>query len=160
MAAFAFSHTWRVNAAPDVVFDVLADVDGYPRWWPQVKSVERIDESSGRAVVRSLLPYRLHLVMTREIEDRGSGVLRVQLAEDLIGFARFTVPPPEQPERLGRPGPIEIDYQQVVEIGSAPLRRVSGLVAPVLRANHTAMMLSGESGLQAACADLDRRSGA
>lgn len=153
---FAFSHTWRVNAAPDVVFDVLADVDGYPRWWPQVKSVERIDASSGRAVVRSLLPYRLHLVMTREIEDRESGVLRVRLAEDLIGFAQFTVPRPGHSERPGQPGPIEVDYRQVVEIGSAALRRVSGLVAPVLRANHTAMMHSGESGLRAVCADLDR----
>lgn len=101
---FAFSHTWRVNAAPDVVFDVLADVDGYPRWWPQVKSVERIDESSGRAIVRSLLPYRLHLVMTREIEDRESGVLRVRLAEDLIGFAQFTVRGLGTPSALGSLG--------------------------------------------------------
>lgn len=145
MTTFAFAHTWHVDADPDVVFDVLADVDRYPRWWPQVRSVERIDAASGRAVVRSTLPYRLCLVLTRDIEDRDRGILRVRLSEDLIGFAQFTIP------RAVASGPMEIDYRQVVEIGSPALRRVSGLVAPVLRANHTAMMRSGEIGLQAAC---------
>lgn len=44
------------------------------------------------AVVRSTLPYRLCLVLTRDIEDRDRGILRVRLSEDLIGFAQFTIP--------------------------------------------------------------------
>ena len=88
---FVFHHRWPVPAAPEQLGDALADVEGYPRWWPQVRSVERVDGDSGRVRIRSLLPMTLQLVLTSEIEDREGGVLRVALSGDLDGWARWTV---------------------------------------------------------------------
>ena len=86
---FRFHHRWELPASPHGVFAALADVDGYQRWWPQVRSGQRIDERSGRVVIRSAVPISLHLVLTREIEDAEGGRLRVRLAGDrLFNFER------------------------------------------------------------------------
>ena len=56
----------------------------------------RIDDERGVAVVRSVLPYTLHLVLTREVDDGVAGRLRVGIDGDLEGWASFA--------RRGRPG--------------------------------------------------------
>ena len=63
---FVFHHEWVLDAPRDAVVAALADIEGYPRWWPQIRSLERIDETSGRGRIRSALPLTLHLVLTRE----------------------------------------------------------------------------------------------
>lgn len=135
---FTFHHRWSVPAPPGVALEVLADIEGYPRWWPQVRSVERIDESSGRGRVRSLLPVTLHLVLTRETEDHEEGRLRVRLSGDLDGWAGWTVQP-------GGPGAIAT-FDQEVRV-AAHLDRAATLAPFVLRANHGWMMRQGCRGL-------------
>ena len=88
---FVFHHEWVLDAPRDAVVAALADIEGYPRWWPQIRSLERIDETSGRGQIRSALPLTLHLVLTREIEDREGGHLRVRLDGDLEGWAEWTI---------------------------------------------------------------------
>src|SRR5699024_5989209 len=90
-APFSFHHRWTLPAGTARVVAVLADIEHYPRWWPQVRSVDRIDDESGRGRVRSLLPVTMHLVLTREIEDREGGRLRVALDGDLVGWAQWSV---------------------------------------------------------------------
>lgn len=119
---FAFHHTWLLPAPPERVVEALADIEGYPRWWPQVRSVEQIDAVSGRGRIRSLLPITLRMVLTREIEDREGGHLRVALDGDLTGWAGWTVE-----ESAG---------------GS-----VATLAPFVLQANHAWMMRQGRRGL-------------
>nr|WP_246297561.1 SRPBCC family protein [Janibacter cremeus] len=124
--------------SPQEVIRVLADVEGYPRWWPQVRSVERLDATSGRARIRSLIPLTLHVVLAPEVEDREGGVLQVGLSGDLVGWARWTVRPHEG-------GAVAVFEQQA---RVAPrLERAATLASVVLRANHAWMMRQGCRGL-------------
>jgi uncharacterized protein YndB with AHSA1/START domain len=44
---FEFRSQWHLPAPPRRVYDVLAEVENYPHWWPQVRRAHRIDASSG-----------------------------------------------------------------------------------------------------------------
>ena len=81
---FVFHHEWSLPGPPGPVVEALADIEHYPTWWPQVRQVHRIDDHSGRAVVRSVLPLTLRLVLTRETEDREGGRLGVRIDGDLV----------------------------------------------------------------------------
>lgn len=137
---FRFAHTWRVSAPPDAAFDALAAVEQYPTWWPQIRGVERIDAESGTAHIRSLLPYALDLVITREIEDREGGILRVGLAGDLTGWSQFVV----SANGVGTTA----DYRQEVVVSEPLMSRFARPLTPLLRANHRWMMRSGQRGLR------------
>lgn len=136
---FTFHHEWVLDAPREAVVAALADPEGYPRWWAQVRGVERLDETSGRARIRSALPMTLHLVLTREIEDREGGHLRVRLDGDLDGWAGWTVV--DDPR-----GGVRATFDQEVRVASR-LSRAATLAPAVLRANHAWMMRQGRSGL-------------
>lgn len=141
-ARFVFRHTWAVAAPPAAVFDVLADVGGYPTWWPQVRAVHPgADPERVAVTIRSALPYSLRLVLVRQVERAPAGRLRVGLEGDLDGFAEFEV-------RAGGPGTV-VDYRQEVELTTPLLRRLAPVVGPALRANHAHMMRGGGRGLAA-----------
>lgn len=158
---FTFHHEWVLDAPREAVVAALADPEGYPRWWAQVRGVERLDETSGRARIRSALPMTLHLVLTREIEDREGGYLRVRLDGDLEGWAGWSIvalrdgrgrpPGPEEqgrqrPKRLEGQGASRATFDQEVRVASR-LSRAATLAPVVLRANHAWMMRQGRSGL-------------
>ncbi|MDQ6642315.1 MAG: polyketide cyclase [Actinomycetota bacterium] len=137
--AFRFRHVWQTPAPPAEVYAVLADVASYPLWWPQVLAVARIDDRSGWAVCRSLVPFRLNLRLTAEREDPAAGVLRVQLDGDLAGWCEF---------RLNVAGSgTSVEFQQQVTVERASLRRATVLMGPGLRANHAWMMRGCRNGL-------------
>ncbi len=136
---FTFTDTWHLPADVDTVVAALADIERYPTWWPQVRSVTRIDEHSGRGVVRSLLPLRLDLVLTREVEDHGAGHLRVRLSGDLHGYAEWRV--------VARAKGAEARFEQHVRVAPR-LERAATLVPWLLRANHAWMMRQGRRGLR------------
>ena len=136
---FVFHHEWVLDAPRDAVVAALADIEGYPRWWPQIRSLERIDETSGRGQIRSALPLTLHLVLTREIEDREGGHLRVRLDGDLEGWAEWTIAGDPQ-------GACRATFDQDVRV-AARWSRAATLSPAVLRANHAWMMRQGRRGL-------------
>ncbi|KRE37399.1 hypothetical protein ASG73_06875 [Janibacter sp. Soil728] len=135
---FVFHHEWSLPGPAEPVIDALADIEHYPRWWPQVRSVESLDVMSGRARIRSLLPVTLHLVLTREIEDREGGHLRVALDGDLSGWAQWSVATSGEMTTA--------TFDQEVRV-AARLSRAATLAPAVLRANHAWMMRQGRHGL-------------
>lgn len=136
---YRFRSAWHVDASRDAVFGVLADFASYPRWWRQIRSVERVDEDSAEVVCRSALPYRLELRAERTCQDPDRGVLEVRLSGDLDGWSRWTLAPAGRRTSL-------VYEQEVVVHGR--LLRVAGLVGrPVLRLNHAWMMRGGRVGL-------------
>jgi hypothetical protein len=141
MRVFTFSQTWHVPATVEPVYQALADVDRYPTWWPQVREVERIDERSGHARVRSLLPYTLNLVLTREIEDPTTQLLRVQITGDLDGWSQWQLE--------ASPAGTTAHYTQQATVTARGLEHLVPLASPILRANHSWMMSAGERGLRA-----------
>ena len=38
---FQFAQDWQLPGPPDAVFALLADPDGYPQWWPQVRQLSQ-----------------------------------------------------------------------------------------------------------------------
>lgn len=139
MPVFRFHHEWRLPAPFQRTYAALADVERYDHWWPQVRSLERIDDASGRVTIRSVLPYTLHLVLTRETEDEAIGLLRVGVAGDLDGWCQWQV--------SGDGDETVAVFDQEAVVTPALLARTASLTAPLLRANHAWMMRAGQVGL-------------
>lgn len=146
---YRFASRWEVARPVDQVYAVLHGVADYPRWWPQVRRVEEIDERSGHVVCRSALPYALRLVLRAEQEDPKAGVLGVAVSGDLEGWCRWTLAPSTTGTRLA------FD-QEVTAV--APVLRLGGrlgvLGRPVLEANHAWMMRGCRRGLERRLAEL------
>lgn len=138
---YRFRSRWHVEGDRDAVFDALADLPSYPRWWPQVRVVEPVDEQNASVVARSFLPYALRFTLTRETEDRETGVLQVRIGGDLDGWARLTL-------GAGHRGCMLL-YEQRVIVTRRLLRAAAPFARPAFRWNHSLMMRSGERGLAA-----------
>lgn len=134
---FVFTQSWTMGFAPEQVYAVLAAVADYPTWWTEVRSARQVSDDSVELQIRSFLPHTLAIQLTREIEDPVAGLLRVSISGDLEGWSQWQV----------REGTIA-EFAQDVVVGGALPRRVLGLAAPLLHANHAAMMRSGERGLR------------
>ena len=142
---FHFHHEWHLDARPADVFAALADVDRYAEWWPQVRTAERIDADSGHTAIRSLLPYTLHLVLRREVEDEQSGHLRVGVSGDLEGWCQWRIRGAGDGGD-GADGTTAVFDQEAV-LTPRLLARTADLTGPLLRANHAWMMRAGRGGL-------------
>jgi len=121
------------------VYAVLADIEGYQRWWSQVREIQRLDADTGRVKIRSLLPYTLDLVLHRAVQDQPRGVLRVEIDGDLRGWCAWQL----DIEGAGT----RVEFSQEVDVEASMLQRAPLAVRPLLRYNHAYMMRSGERGL-------------
>lgn len=141
---FHFASSHHLAAAHDAVFDVLADAERWPQWWPQIRSITRYDDTHGRAEIRSLLPLTLRVELASELADRESGVLRARLAGDLAGWSQFAL-------RADGAARTWVDYTQEADFMVGGLvGHIAGLgvARAVLVANHAAMMRAGMRGLE------------
>ncbi|MEV5596301.1 SRPBCC family protein [Streptomyces sp. NPDC052496] len=136
---YRFRSEWRLAAPPPAVFAALEDAEMYPQWWPQVRRVTRVDDRSGTASFRSLLPYVLTVTATETRRDPGTGVLEIAMRGDLEGFARWTVGAAGRGTRAV--------FEQEVEVRKPALRRLALPGRPFFVANHTLMMRAGRRGL-------------
>ncbi|MFD8547953.1 SRPBCC family protein [Streptomyces sp. NPDC059649] len=136
---YRFRSVWLLDAPPAVVYAVLERAESYPQWWPQVREVTRLDDRTGTARFRSLLPYDLRVVAAERVRDPGAGVLEIAMHGDLAGWARWTVRP-------GAGGTRAV-FEQDVEVRKPLMRRVGLLARPLFRANHALMMRAGRRGL-------------
>jgi hypothetical protein len=136
---YRFISIWNLDASPDAVYRVLSDIDSYPLWWPEVRQVSRIDDSSVQIVVRSFLPYDLVFAAKRSRQDPGSGVLETAMHGDLDGFSRWTLS--AQPEGT------RAVFEEDVIARKALLRSLALIARPLFRANHAVMMRHGREQL-------------
>ncbi|MFC8509128.1 SRPBCC family protein [Streptomyces sp. NPDC057411] len=138
---YRFRSVWRLAAPPDAVYAVLERAEEYPRWWPQVREVVPLDEHTGTARFRSLLPYDLVVTAEARRRDPDARILEVRLSGDLDGWARWTL----AEEGTGT----RALYEQEVEVRSPLMRAFAVPGRPVFRANHALMMRGGRRGLAA-----------
>lgn len=138
---FRFSGRYPLAAARAPVLAALADPEQWPLWWPQIRTVQRHDETSGAVQVRSRLPItmRLELIDAR-VQD---GVLRARLEGDLVGWVHYRV------QSAANERGCIVTYEQECRLGRAVPAMIVRAAAPVLRHNHEAMMRSGMRGLEA-----------
>ncbi|WP_035794180.1 SRPBCC family protein [Kitasatospora mediocidica] len=136
---------WQLAAPPRTVYRLLRDVERYPQWWPQVRGVRALDDTSGELRIRSVLPYTL-LMTARELrQDEAAGVLEAELTGDLAGWSRWTV---------GAHGTGSLAlFEEDVRPGKPLMRRLALPARPLFLANHALMMRAGERGLRRHLAD-------
>ncbi|HKS43828.1 MAG TPA: SRPBCC family protein [Amycolatopsis sp.] len=137
---YRFRDTWLIAAPARLVFDAVVDLAGYPRWWPDVRSVKRVDDDTAELVCRATLPYRLVVRMRRAEQNVPAGRLRVQLAGDLEGSLAALV--------TGGAEGTWLHITQHVLVTKPLLRRLSPVARPLFRANHALMMRRGHRGLR------------
>ncbi|MEU2243323.1 SRPBCC family protein [Streptomyces sp. NPDC018338] len=138
---YRFRSVWRLAAPPDAVYAVLERAEDYPRWWPQVREAVPLDDTTGTARFRSLLPYDLVVTARALRRDPVARVLEVGLGGDLEGWVRWTL----AEEGAGT----RVVYEQEVEVHARLLRLLAVPGRPVFRANHALMMRGGRRGLAA-----------
>jgi uncharacterized protein YndB with AHSA1/START domain len=138
---YRFRDSWFIAAPVASVFDAVVDVARYPQWWPDVRSVSRIDDDTAELVCRATLPYRLVLRMSRAEEDAPSGRLRVHLGGDLEGSLAALV--------VRQPTGTRLEITQQVVATKPLLRRLSPMARPLFLVNHALMMRRGQHGLSA-----------
>ncbi|OEU88786.1 polyketide cyclase [Streptomyces abyssalis] len=141
---FVFRSVWRLDAHPARVFAALERAGEYPEWWPQVREVHALEESSGRGRIRSVLPFDLRITGRAVRHDPAAGVLEMEIDGDVAGWARWTVRE-GGPSRSGRTVAV---YEQQVEVRRPLMRRLAVPARPFLRANHALMMRAGRRGLE------------
>ncbi len=138
---YRFRSLWALPAPPAAVYAALERAEDYPRWWPQVREVDRLDDTSGRIRIRSALPYDLVFTAREVRRDPDAGVLEIAMTGDLEGWARWTLTPAGT-GTLAR-------YDQVVDVRKPLMRRLAVPGRPVFRVNHWLMMRAGRRGLRA-----------
>lgn len=136
---YAFAERWQVPSEANAVRERLADVAGYPGWWPQVRAVARLDVDRALVIARSRLPYSLELVLTRVEESESR--LRVDLDGALRGWSEFLLSPTSD-------GCV-VDYRQEVVLANAFADLAARPVERLLRWNHAVMMRGAREGLGA-----------
>jgi uncharacterized protein YndB with AHSA1/START domain len=138
---YRFHARWSLPAPPAVVYPALERAEEYPRWWPQVREVKRIDDTTGVISIRASLPYTLTFTAREVRRDPVGGVLEIAMTGDLEGWARWTLTP-DGSGTLAR-------YDQEVDVNRPLLRRFAVPGRPVFRLNHALMMRAGRRGLLA-----------
>jgi uncharacterized protein YndB with AHSA1/START domain len=137
---YRFRSVWNVPATPAEVYAALERAENYPAWWPQVREVVPIDERTGTARFRSLLPYDLFVTGAERRRDPAAGILEIAMSGDLDGWARWTV--------AAVPGGTRVLYDQEVVVRKPLMRRLAVPGRPVFLLNHALMMRAGERGLK------------
>ncbi|MFD5538673.1 SRPBCC family protein [Streptomyces sp. NPDC127079] len=136
---YRFLSRWPLPFGTAAVYRALEQVEDYPHWWPQVRSVTRLNDTTGVLTIRSVLPYDITFTARETRRDPLAGVLETGMTGDIEGWARWTVVA-DGAGALAR-------YEQVVDVNKALLRRLAVPGRPLFRANHRLMMRSGRRGL-------------
>lgn len=139
MRHYRFREAWHLPHPRSEVHAVLADVERYPEWWPQVVACARVSSTSGIVACRSELPYTLELQLTEL--HREPGLLETSVDGDLVGRVRWRL---EE-----RDGGTDLRFEQDVVVGNRALAVASYVGRAVLRWNHARMMAGCRAGLAA-----------
>ncbi len=142
---FDLTSQWRNPAPVDRVWAALADPEGWPNWWPYVRSVRtlRPGDPSGVGSVRHIcwstrLPYEI-VIEVEAVEALRHERLRARARGQLRGEGIWL---------LRAAGDLtHVTYVWRVELAKPWMRWLAPVLAPLFRWNHDGVMRAGESGL-------------
>lgn len=138
---YQFRTVWSMDVAAARVFHALVDLANYPMWWPDIRTVRRIDDDTAELTCRAALPYTLVFRLHRAVQDERAGRLRVEMTGDLHGYCDGVVAA-DHPRRA------RLHITQHVMVNKRLLRALAPVARPLFRANHAAMMWRGQRGLR------------
>ena len=137
---YVFRSVWQVQADLADVMAVLNDLESYPAWWPEIRSVRLLGGDRFEVVARSFLPYELRFVSEAAPDEPRPGLINARLSGDMEGTVRWTV---EQVDASCR-----LVYDQEVTTHKRLLNVMAPVARPGFKANHAVMMRHGERGLR------------
>ena len=141
---YRLSTAWRFDAPQDMVWNAIADADGWPLWWPGIRSVtlERGDANGlgalRRYTCRGALPLDLRFIV-RVTRMQAPHLIEGLACGDLAGIGRCLL------RRNQGQTAVRFDWQ--VRTTGAWLNRLAPLLHPLLCWNHDRLMRAGGQGL-------------
>jgi hypothetical protein len=129
------------RATADEVAAVLADIEAYPRWWPQIRSVRRVTRERAAVEIRSLLPYTLRFDLVGEPATSGQREFLAEMRGDLLGWSRWKI------EQQGG-DIVRIRFHERAVVEKLGLALLEPVARPAFEFNHGVMMRAGERGLR------------
>lgn len=145
--AYHFVDRWRVEGDLKEVADILEDALALPRWWGSVYFEVKEIEPGGEGGVGKLislraggwLPYTLRINF-RTIESRYPHGFTMDATGDLEGKGIWT---------FRQDGPfVLITYAWTIKANKPIIEKLSFLLKPIFRSNHTWTMNRGEESLK------------
>ena len=144
---YVFLTGWQVEGEADEAYEILTDVPGYLRWWPEVYlAVEKITPAAQdglgethRLLTRGKLPYRLRWDV-RIIEKRRPTGFTIEATGDFVGRGVWSF--------NRRAGHLDIVFDWRLRAEKPLLKSLSFLLKPLFRWNHGWAMARGEEGLR------------
>lgn len=138
--------SWTLASPPEKIWTLLRDIDGWPRWWPQLMEVSRLGlgDSDGLGQVtrftwRSGAGYRLKVTTTtvrmvcqKEIEAVADG--------DVSGRGLWLL----EAHEANR---VRITYRWDVELRRSWMRFLSPVLAALFTRRHFALMRGCAAGM-------------
>lgn len=134
---------WRLECPTAAVWQLLSKVEGWPTWWPQVRSVQPAAAGALGAVADlkwwSALPYG---VGVRLATDLAEAPLRLDhhALGTLPGFGTWLLEPAED-------GWIDVTYRWEVLLERRWMRTLSALLRPLFEWHHFTLMRATSSGM-------------
>jgi hypothetical protein len=143
---YVFITHWRVPGRIEQVYDVLIDIENYPRWWPQVylkvESLTPLTKSAGdkvRLLTRGKLPYTIRW-QSEIIETNRPTGFTIRATDDFEGCGVWLL------QQQGDDVLVAFDWRLRAE--KPLLRNLSFLFKPFFKWNHRWAMARGEEGLR------------
>jgi ribosome-associated toxin RatA of RatAB toxin-antitoxin module len=145
MHRFILTSRWRLGpASPDRVWQLLTEVERWPRWWRHVRRSQVMRHGAANHVgdmaaidLRSALLYAVHVRVTttladpmRQLEGRTEG--------DLHGHGTWLIEPAGEA--------VDVTYRLDVALHRPWMRALSFLLRPLFEWNHFAVMRGGARG--------------
>ncbi|MCV2367925.1 SRPBCC family protein [Roseateles oligotrophus] len=139
------------------IWDLLTDLENWPRWWPQVSQARLLHRAPvGEAGTKVALTWRsplgygftIDVLNTRrergedghcEIEGRSSG--------DLMGQGLWVLDPVRSSVTAGEPRQVDVTYRYEVELGRRWMRWLAPLLRTLFKWSHFAVMEAGAQGM-------------
>jgi len=139
---YVFLTEWRVEAPRELIYDVLSDGAGYPRWWPEVYLSARVEEAPdggdvGKRVhlhTKGRLPYTLKWTAETVRVDRPAG-FEIRATGDFDGRGVWTF------EQEGPVTRVLFDWR--LRADKPIIRALSFALKPVFGWNHRWAMARG-----------------
>ena len=149
MHRFVLTSRWRLDTTADRVWQLLTDVETWPRWWRDVRHAQLLSRAStapvGDVVAidwASALLYRVHLRVTTTVAEHAR-VLEGRADGDLHGHGLWLLDP------VG-PDQVDLTYRWDVVLHRPWMRRLAFLLRPLFEWNHFVVMRAGARGMAAA----------
>lgn len=136
---------WHIAVPVERVWSALAEPEGWPRWWPDVREVCTLQRgrpdglgSVRRIAWRTRLPYRLSIEV-EVVEVVRHERLRARARGELRGEGLWLL--------RADGASTAVTYVWRVELAKPWMRALAPLLAPLFRWNHAAVMRAGGAGL-------------